>query len=68
VREAWNLAGLDLDMESFLEFADRAHLPVRLQQALGGQRGRGGVDAQGSTPENRGSKRVQPQGQTIAVL
>ena len=37
VSEARDLAGLDFDVQAFLEFADRLHLPVRAQQGVRGQ-------------------------------
>jgi len=37
VREARNLAGLDLDVEPFLEFADDLHLAIGAQQRFAAQ-------------------------------
>jgi hypothetical protein len=38
VREPWDLAGLDLDVQSLLELADGLHLPVGSEQSIRGQR------------------------------
>ena len=36
VREARNLAGLDLNVQALFKISDRAHLPISLEQAVSG--------------------------------